>query len=86
LAKSSFVHSELSSSEREARLAVVFFAIEPYLFSACPAEADNPEILAARRHDRCMKTPTQTRNHAQARLPVVAAGIFDNQRRVPGRT
>src|ERR1700730_1818758 len=44
LAKSFFVHSGLSSSGREARSLVVFFAIPFYLALVCLAQADDVQI------------------------------------------
>src|SRR5271170_7186254 len=82
LAKSSFVHSGFSSSGRDAR-SLVSFAIQSYLSSVCLAEADDPQILAARRHDCRMQTAVEERHHQQARLALIAAGVFRYQRRVP---
>ena len=83
LAKSLFVHSGLSSSRREARSSVIFFAIQPYLSSVCSAEADDPQILATRRYHGRMQAAVETRHHAQAGLAVIVAGVFHNDRRVP---
>src|SRR6516164_4539039 len=83
LAKSSFVHLGLSSSGRATRSSFVFFAIQPYLSSACSAEADDPQILTARCHDHRVEAAIKARNHTQARLAIVAAGVFHNNRGVP---
>jgi hypothetical protein len=51
-------HSGLSLSGREARSSVALLAIQSHLSSVCFAEADHPQILAARRHDTAWSSPS----------------------------
>jgi hypothetical protein len=57
--------------------------MSPYLSLICFAEADDLQILPARRDNHRMETAIEPGHHEQARFAIIAARILRNDRGVP---